>query len=157
MVLIKVDLPQPFGPRMATCSSAPMLRLKSSSATFCPRITRRLRKSSSAGLISPFMHPKCRRPPAINKLSTEYCFSTLKPDAAAHLPSAPSADCDRRAAHGDRGRNVFLCPFAGEECAQNSSCQDWLRYQADRQRLPDIQVRRQTHSFHRPGERCQRV
>ena len=25
MVLMSVDLPQPFGPRMATCSPAPML------------------------------------------------------------------------------------------------------------------------------------
>ena len=49
MVLISVDLPQPFGPRMATCSSAPMRRLKLSSAIFWPRMTRRLWKSSRGG------------------------------------------------------------------------------------------------------------
>src|SRR5882762_4949568 len=40
MVLMSVDLPQPFGPRIATCSPASTRRLKSSSATLSPRMTR---------------------------------------------------------------------------------------------------------------------
>src|ERR1017187_8175550 len=39
MVLISVDLPQPLGPRMATCSPTPMRRLTSRSTIFLPRIT----------------------------------------------------------------------------------------------------------------------
>src|ERR1700751_3559052 len=50
MVLMSVDLPQPLGPRIAMCSSAPTRRLKSSRAIFWPRITRRLWKFSSGGV-----------------------------------------------------------------------------------------------------------
>src|SRR5438874_6343870 len=39
MVLISVDLPQPFGPRMATCSPASMRRFTSCSTTLSPRAT----------------------------------------------------------------------------------------------------------------------
>src|SRR6516165_209252 len=39
MVLISVDLPEPFGPRMHTCSPAPMESVTSSSAARGPRIT----------------------------------------------------------------------------------------------------------------------
>src|SRR5579863_2752714 len=49
MVLISVDFPQPFGPRMATCSPALIGRLKSSSATLSPRMTRTFFKSTRAG------------------------------------------------------------------------------------------------------------
>src|SRR5579863_4764675 len=49
MVLISVDFPQPFGPRMATCSPALIRRLKSSSATLSPRMTRTFFKSTRAG------------------------------------------------------------------------------------------------------------
>src|ERR1700730_2768810 len=49
MVLIRVDLPQPFGPRMATCSSPRITRLKSFRTTLSPRITEIFCKSSRAG------------------------------------------------------------------------------------------------------------
>src|ERR1700675_468515 len=49
MVLISVDFPQPLGPRIATCSPALILRLKSSSATLSPRMTRTFFKSTRAG------------------------------------------------------------------------------------------------------------
>src|SRR5580658_4030871 len=60
MVLIRVDLPQPFGPRTATCSSESMRRVKSSrtilpslnvpfSHVRFPRITRMFRRSSRGG------------------------------------------------------------------------------------------------------------
>src|SRR5437868_6920346 len=39
MVLMSVDLPQPFGPRMATCSPASMRRFTSCSTTLSPRAT----------------------------------------------------------------------------------------------------------------------
>src|ERR1700676_13161 len=50
MVLISVDLPQPFGPRMAACSPAWMRRAMSWRTVFSPRITVRLRKSSNGGV-----------------------------------------------------------------------------------------------------------
>src|SRR5215469_137688 len=49
MVLINVDLPQPFGPRIATCSPWPIRRLKSRSAVLAPRITVTLRSSMRGG------------------------------------------------------------------------------------------------------------
>src|SRR5579862_6360042 len=55
MVLISVDFPQPLGPRIATCSPALIRRLKSSSATLSPRITRTFFKSTRAG---PMTSPK---------------------------------------------------------------------------------------------------
>src|SRR5215469_3851870 len=39
MALISVDLPHPFGPRIATCSPRPIFNETSFSATVCPRIT----------------------------------------------------------------------------------------------------------------------
>jgi hypothetical protein len=39
MVLINVDLPQPFGPRIATCSPAPILSVMSWSTLVLPSIT----------------------------------------------------------------------------------------------------------------------
>lgn len=49
MVLIKVDLPHPFGPRMATCSPAPILSVMSSSTRFSPSMTETCWKASKAG------------------------------------------------------------------------------------------------------------
>ena len=40
MVLISVDLPQPFGPRIATCSPAPILSVMSWSTCLSPSMTR---------------------------------------------------------------------------------------------------------------------
>src|ERR1700722_19462977 len=50
MVLIRVDLPQPFGPRIATCSPAPMLSVISWSTCFSPSITVIRLKASRAGV-----------------------------------------------------------------------------------------------------------
>src|ERR1700683_2229006 len=50
MVLIKVDLPQPFGPRIATCSPAPMLRVMSWSTCLSPSITVIRLKANKAGV-----------------------------------------------------------------------------------------------------------
>src|SRR5271166_4576714 len=47
MVLIREDLPQPFGPSTATCSSTWTRRLKSSRTIFSPRITRTFCRSSN--------------------------------------------------------------------------------------------------------------
>src|SRR5208282_2565768 len=52
MVLIRVDLPQPFGPSTATCSSTCTRRLKSSSTIFPPRITRTFRRSSKGAWLA---------------------------------------------------------------------------------------------------------
>src|SRR5579864_1247199 len=106
MVLISVDLPHPLGPRIATCSSAPMHNVKLSSAIFCPRITQMLRKSNSgaAGAL-------CMSSPRYQKPRTENC-STLKPDAASDLPPATCACRDYRALRGTGGRHVFLCPLS---------------------------------------------
>src|SRR5579871_5895040 len=49
MVLISVDFPHPFGPRMAACSPARMRRVMSWRTVLPPRITVMLRKSRSAG------------------------------------------------------------------------------------------------------------
>src|SRR5277367_6214263 len=49
MVLISVDLPQPFGPRIATRSLLSTRRVKSLSTIFSPRITRTFCRSSRAG------------------------------------------------------------------------------------------------------------
>lgn len=49
MVLIKVDLPQPFGPRIATCSPAPMRSVMSWSTRLSPSITETCWKASKAG------------------------------------------------------------------------------------------------------------
>src|SRR5579862_6754468 len=49
MVLISVDFPQPFGPRIATCSPAPIVSEKSRSAMLAPRITVTLRSSIRGG------------------------------------------------------------------------------------------------------------
>src|SRR5579859_3686783 len=51
MVLISVDLPQPFGPRIHTCSPASMHREMSSSAARSPRITVTCFSASSGGLL----------------------------------------------------------------------------------------------------------
>src|ERR1700677_2540011 len=50
MVLIKVDLPQPFGPRIATCSPAPMLSVMSWSTCLSPSITLIRLKANRAGV-----------------------------------------------------------------------------------------------------------
>src|ERR1022692_3262047 len=52
MVLISVDLPQPFGPRMAACSPAWMRRVMSWRTVLSPRITVMLWKSSKALLVA---------------------------------------------------------------------------------------------------------
>src|ERR1700722_12330611 len=49
MVLMRVDFPQPFGPRMATCSPELIRRLKLSRATLSPRMTCTFCKSTRAG------------------------------------------------------------------------------------------------------------
>src|SRR5277367_958329 len=49
MVLMNVDLPQPLGPRMATCSPAWMRRVMLWRTVFSPRITEMLVKWSSGG------------------------------------------------------------------------------------------------------------
>src|SRR5579863_9685381 len=49
MALMKVDLPQPLGPMMATCSPAPMRREMSSSASVAPRATETRSNSISGG------------------------------------------------------------------------------------------------------------
>src|ERR1035441_1980619 len=49
MVLISVDLPQPLGPRMATCSPTPTRRLTSRRTVFSPRITHTRSSSMSGG------------------------------------------------------------------------------------------------------------
>src|SRR2546428_11591178 len=46
MVLIRVDLPQPLGPRMAMCSPLEMRREISSSTTFSPRATEACSRST---------------------------------------------------------------------------------------------------------------
>src|SRR5580698_6483446 len=51
MVLMSVDLPQPLGPRMATCSPTPIRKLTSRSTVFSPRITQ-TRSSSMSGRLS---------------------------------------------------------------------------------------------------------
>src|SRR6266852_9983465 len=51
MVLISVDLPQPFGPRIHTCSPHAIFRVMSRSATRSPRITlARSKESRGAGV-----------------------------------------------------------------------------------------------------------
>src|ERR1700730_8297940 len=50
MVLIRVDLPQPFGPRIATCSPAPMLSVMSWSTCLSPSITVIRLKANRAGI-----------------------------------------------------------------------------------------------------------
>src|SRR5262249_44009931 len=49
MVLMSVDLPQPFGPRIAMCSPDPMVRLIFRRAIFSPRMTVTLRRSIKGG------------------------------------------------------------------------------------------------------------
>src|ERR1035438_5013949 len=51
MALMKVDLPQPFGPMMATCSPAPIFSETSFRASVSPRITVTRSNSMSAGLV----------------------------------------------------------------------------------------------------------
>ena len=51
MVLIRVDLPQPFGPRIATCSPAPMLSVMSWSTCLSPSITETRWKANRGGRI----------------------------------------------------------------------------------------------------------
>src|SRR5690242_19715647 len=48
MVLMSVDFPQPFGPRMATCSPGSMRSVMLCRTVFNPRATDTSRKSSSA-------------------------------------------------------------------------------------------------------------
>src|SRR5579872_2188598 len=48
MALMSVDLPEPFGPRMATCSPCAMEKVSPSSARLLPRITVTFRSSSRA-------------------------------------------------------------------------------------------------------------
>src|ERR1035438_2152091 len=134
MVLISVDLPQPLGPRMGTCSSASMRRLKSSSAIFCPRITRKLRKSSRGGLsavaLIGYVHLSVDEKPR-SIIRPRSASITLNPDAAQDLPPTPPVGCDRRAAYAGRSRHVFLRAFQGDECVEAISRQDWVRHQAD--------------------------
>src|ERR1700733_9332450 len=49
MVLINVDLPQPFGPRIATCSPAPMRTEISCSTRLSPSMTETCWKASKGG------------------------------------------------------------------------------------------------------------
>src|SRR5262252_5660218 len=49
MVFINVDLPQPFGPRTATCSPTPICKDTRSKTTALPRITETFLNSISAG------------------------------------------------------------------------------------------------------------
>src|SRR4029077_15022024 len=51
MVLISVDLPQPFGPRMHTCSPASMRKEMSSRAATSPRITVTCCSASNGGRV----------------------------------------------------------------------------------------------------------
>src|ERR1700687_2040025 len=51
MVLISVDLPQPFGPKMHTCSPASMRKEMSSSAARSPRITVTCCSASNGGRV----------------------------------------------------------------------------------------------------------
>ena len=50
MVLMSVDFPQPLGPRMATCSPAPMVRLRLRSAMLSPRMTVTFKSSIRGGV-----------------------------------------------------------------------------------------------------------
>src|SRR5215467_3801448 len=50
MFLMSVDLPQPFVPRLHTCSPAAISRLTSFSAAQSPRMTVRFRKERSGGV-----------------------------------------------------------------------------------------------------------
>src|ERR1700733_5585608 len=50
MVLIKVDLPQPFGPRIATCSPASIRSVTSCSTCLSPSMTETLWKASKAAV-----------------------------------------------------------------------------------------------------------
>src|ERR1035441_3101232 len=127
IVLISVDFPQPLGPRMATCSSAPMRRLKSSSAIFCPRITRRFRKYSKACLCVEFIgyvHLSVDEKPLSSRCRAAWI--TLNPDAAQDLSPAPSVGFDHCAAHAGRGGDVFLRAFEGAERVETNPGQDWV-------------------------------
>src|SRR5712664_2917704 len=85
MVLMSVDLPQPFGPRIATCSPASTRRLKSSSATLSPRMTRTFFKSTRDGPIR-FVFPRLnhKRSPRVPLLELSGEFAT----AAASISKA---------------------------------------------------------------------
>src|ERR1035437_5514616 len=50
MVLISVDLPQPLGPRMATCSPASIFRLMSCRTVLAPRATLTCSSSRKDGI-----------------------------------------------------------------------------------------------------------
>src|SRR5580658_785788 len=98
MVLIKVDLPQPFGPRTATRSFTWMRRLKSSRTIFpprdtSPRITRTFFKSSNGAESFTFsgdstvQYRKDSRPHGIHRTFTKLqYFSNLPRLTSCQLP-----------------------------------------------------------------------
>src|SRR5580700_2834484 len=69
MVLINVDFPQPFGPRMHTCSPESMRKVTSSSAARSPRITVTWFSDKRAGL--PDSTGISRRPPQDDHFQTK--------------------------------------------------------------------------------------
>src|ERR1039458_5161646 len=73
MVLIRGDLPQPFGPGTATCSSTCTRRLKSSRTIFSPRITRMFRKSSNGAWLSTLSCDSTLQYPKYSRCRADHC------------------------------------------------------------------------------------
>src|SRR5665213_4484181 len=67
------DFPQPFGPRIATCSPELIRKLKSSRATLSPRMTRTFFKSTRAGsMMSPKLSILSKTQPSHIQDSTSF-------------------------------------------------------------------------------------
>src|SRR5580698_3711644 len=108
------------------------------------------------------MNIKCAKKPEPDaerrELRTENCSTiTLKPDAAEDLPSSSLAGRDRHTADSGRHGDVFLRAFPGDECLEDDSRQDWLRHQANRQRVSIFPVRWEANALHYPGQRRKRI
>src|SRR5579863_6434492 len=170
MVLMKVDFPQPFGPRMARFSPAPMRSVKSSSATFCPRMTRRLQKSRRGGCramgsevlfsVDEGVSRRGYRSMITDPRSLTYPllpWITLKLNAAPDLPFAAVAGHNRRRAHLSGGGDVFLCPDADPRPEEGDHQRTAVRNQQDGQRFSDFEIRRQAHPVHDSSHRRQGI
>src|SRR4051812_40486174 len=99
MALMSVDLPQPLGPRIATCSPTPIRRETSFNASVSPRITDTLWNSIRAGVNSPCYSLKYGD--AFRNLAGAAWGNRMEPVGTTHFPHGPASDARRGGASGE--------------------------------------------------------